>query len=69
MGTRVVPSQIRNKIKREDVHRKQKREKKQGKLKRRLAQAESEQHDPAAKKVWAKLMYSIQLPDSGDSDV
>jgi ribosome production factor 1 len=49
--TRFNPSSIKNRIKREDVHRAQKKIKAQEKLKRRLALAEAERKDPEAKKV------------------
>ena len=48
-------SYIKNKIKREDVHRQQKRKKGQEKLKRRLALAEAERKDPEARKVRKRL--------------
>lgn len=48
---RFEPSQIKNKEKREEVARKQKKEKRQSKLKRRLTLAKAETDDPAAKKV------------------
>lgn len=49
---RLNASRIKNKIKREDVHRQQKRRKGQEKLKRRLALVEAERKDPEARKVW-----------------
>ncbi|KAK7062065.1 Brix domain-containing protein [Favolaschia claudopus] len=48
--TRFEPSTIKNKIKREDVNRKQKKAKGQQKLQKRLEQAKVEANDPAAKK-------------------
>lgn len=52
MGTnRFEPSTIKNKIKREEIARKQKKSKNQAKLQRRLAQAKAEADDPLAKKV------------------
>jgi len=48
---RFEPSSIKNKIKREEISRKQKKAKNQDKLKRRLEQAKLESQDPAAKKV------------------
>ncbi|KAG8834952.1 hypothetical protein FRC17_006255 [Serendipita sp. 399] len=47
--TRFNASKIRNKMKREEVHRAGKREKKQAKLKRRLLQAEKERKNPEEK--------------------
>jgi ribosome production factor 1 len=44
-------SKIKNKIKREDVARKNKRAKNQEKLQRRLALAKEESNDPSARKV------------------
>ncbi|KAF9006024.1 anticodon-binding protein [Cyathus striatus] len=49
-GTRFEPSAIKNKIKREEVIRKNKKVKSQAKLQRRLALAKQEANDPAAKK-------------------
>ncbi|KIP09980.1 hypothetical protein PHLGIDRAFT_101801 [Phlebiopsis gigantea 11061_1 CR5-6] len=49
-SSRFEPSSIKNKIKREEVARKQKREKGQSKLQRRLALAKAESDNPAAKK-------------------
>jgi ribosome production factor 1 len=49
--TRFNASQIRNKVKREEVHRSAKREKKQAKLKRRLLQAQAEKNNPEEKQV------------------
>lgn len=48
---RLEPSQIKNKIKREEITQKKKKAKSQEKLKRRLALAKAEAKDPAAKKV------------------
>ncbi|KAH7917486.1 Brix-domain-containing protein [Leucogyrophana mollusca] len=48
--TRVQPSSIKNKIKREEVANKLKKAKNQQKLQKRLAQAKAEANDPAAKK-------------------
>ncbi|TBU60938.1 Brix-domain-containing protein [Dichomitus squalens] len=48
--SRFEPSSIRNKVKREEIARKQKKEKRQGKLQRRLAQAKAEADDPLLKK-------------------
>lgn len=50
-SSRFEPSSIKNKIKREEVSRKQKKSKGQEKLQRRLAQAKLEADDPALKKV------------------
>ncbi|KAG8684475.1 hypothetical protein FRC08_013670 [Ceratobasidium sp. 394] len=47
--TRFEPSLIKNRHKREDVHRSKKKEKGQEKLKRRLALAEAERKDPSLK--------------------
>ena len=49
--SRFEPSSIKNKIKREEIARKQKKNKRQDKLQRRLAQAKLEAEDPLAKKV------------------
>jgi hypothetical protein len=49
--SRFNASQIRNKMKREEMHRAAKREKKQDKLKRRLLQAEVEKKNPEEKIV------------------
>ena len=51
--TRFEPSSIKNKVKREEIANKQKKAKRQEKLKRRLAQAKAEANDPLAKKVCA----------------
>ncbi|KAF8677426.1 Brix protein [Rhizoctonia solani] len=48
--TRFEPSEIKNKIKREDVHRSSKKSQAQEKLKRRLALKEAERKDPSLKK-------------------
>ncbi|OSX63959.1 hypothetical protein POSPLADRAFT_1054591 [Postia placenta MAD-698-R-SB12] len=48
--SRFEPSSIKNKVKREEVARKQKKQKRQDKLQRRLAQAKVEADDPVAKK-------------------
>ena len=48
---RFEPSTIKNKIKREEIANKQKKTKRQEKLKRRLAQAKLEANDPLVKKV------------------
>ncbi|KAI0641903.1 Brix-domain-containing protein [Trametes meyenii] len=48
--SRFEPSAIKNKVKREEIARKQKKEKRQEKLQRRLAQAKVEANDPLAKK-------------------
>ncbi|KAJ7639257.1 anticodon-binding protein [Roridomyces roridus] len=50
MSSRFEPSTIKNKIKREEVARKNKKAKGQQKLQKRLAQAKTEANDPAAKK-------------------
>lgn len=44
-ANRFEPSTIKNKIKREEIARKQKREKRQSKLQRRLANAKAESED------------------------
>jgi len=49
--SRFEPSEIRNKIKREEVSKKIKKSKNQQKLQKRLAQAKREANDPAVKKV------------------
>ncbi len=51
MTNRFEPSQIKNKIKREEIAQKKKKAKSQEKLKKRLALAKAEANDPAAKKV------------------
>ncbi|OBZ73574.1 Brix domain-containing protein C4F8.04 [Grifola frondosa] len=48
--SRFEPSSIKNKLKREEVSRRQKKAKRQDKLQRRLATAKAEASDPAAKK-------------------
>jgi ribosome production factor 1 len=59
-GRKFEPSQVKNKIKREDEHRKAKRSKRRDKLDRRLARAKEEADDPAAKQVRApdRMRYS-----------
>lgn len=52
---RFQPSTIKNKVKREDVSRKNKKARTQAKLQKRLSQAKLEANDPAAKKVRLKL--------------
>ena len=52
--SRFEPSSIKNKIKREEIARKEKKTKRQDKLQRRLAQAKVEANDPLAKKVRAR---------------
>ncbi|CCM01797.1 uncharacterized protein FIBRA_03864 [Fibroporia radiculosa] len=49
-SSRFEPSSIKNKVKREEISRKQKKQKRQNKLERRLAQAKAEANDPLAKK-------------------
>ena len=49
--TRLNPSAIGNKMKREQVYRTAKREKKQEKLKRRMQQAELEEKTPELREV------------------
>ena len=51
MAPLIQPSLIKNKIKRQDVANKQKKEKGKQKLQKRLARAKQEANDPAAKKV------------------
>ena len=55
--SRFEPSSIKNKIKREEIARKQKKAKRQDKLQRRLAQAKAEASDPLAKKVRTTVAY------------
>lgn len=55
MTNRFEPSQIKNKIKREEIAQKKKKAKNQEKLKKRLALAKAEANDPAAKKVCGVL--------------
>lgn len=63
MGTgRFEASAIKNKIKREDVARKNKKAKRQDKLRRRLELAKEEANDPAAKKV--KMAFSVSRYDA-----
>jgi ribosome production factor 1 len=57
---RFEPSSIRNKIKRQEVVRKHKREKGQKKLQTRLAQAKAELKDPATKKVSFVPIFSAE---------
>lgn len=54
---RFEPSTIKNKVKRQEVARKHKREKGQKKLQARLAQAKAEANDPAAKQVRESMYY------------
>lgn len=61
--SRFNASQIRNKIKREEIHRAAKREKKQDKLKRRLAQAEVEKKNPEEKIVGSFLVMIGEVID------
>ncbi|KZT71988.1 Brix-domain-containing protein [Daedalea quercina L-15889] len=49
-SSRFEPSTIKNKVKREEVARRQKKQKRQDKLQRRLALAKAEADDPVAKK-------------------
>ncbi|KAI0923897.1 hypothetical protein AcV5_009311 [Taiwanofungus camphoratus] len=49
-ASRFEPSAIKNKVKREEVAGKQRKQKRQDKLQRRLAQAKAEANDPLAKK-------------------
>lgn len=53
-------SRIRNKVKREEVHRAAKREKKQAKLKRRLLQAQVEKKNPEEKQVSSGYLRIFQ---------
>ena len=57
--TRFEPSSIKNKVKREEIANKQKKAKRQEKLKRRLAQAKAEANDPLAKKVCKSVSTSL----------
>ncbi|KAG6833239.1 hypothetical protein H0H87_009860 [Tephrocybe sp. NHM501043] len=50
-SSRLPPKDIKNKVKREEVARKNKKAKSQAKLERRLAQAKTEANDPTAKKA------------------
>lgn len=66
MGTkRFEPSSIKNKVKRQDVVQKRKRDKRQEKLQKRLARAKIEESDPSAKKVCnimdSGAIYTIHL--------
>ena len=63
--TRFEPSSIKNKVKREEIANKQKKAKRQEKLKRRLAQAKAEANDPLAKKVCKSV--SMLLPRAMNS--
>jgi hypothetical protein len=60
---RFEPSTIKNKVKREEIARKQKREKRQSKLQRRLALAKAESDNPAAKKVSGLYYVSLMIPN------
>ena len=64
--SRFEPSSIKNKVKREEIARKQKKAKRQDKLQRRLAQAKVEANDPLAKKVRlvSKNTLLLNLPYS-----
>ena len=59
MSSKFEPSQIKNKMKREDEARKKKRAKSKQKLEKRLEQAKTESKDPLAKKVRQQYAYSI----------
>jgi ribosome production factor 1 len=61
MTNRFEPSQIKNKIKREEIAQKKKKAKSQEKLKKRLALAKTEANDPAAKKVRGVLRVKKDL--------
>jgi hypothetical protein len=51
LRTRFEPSQVKNKMKREELTRKKRKDRTQEKLKRRLAIVKAEEDDPEAKKV------------------
>ena len=59
--SRFEPSSIKNKVKREEIARKQKKAKRHDKLQRRLAQAKVEANDPLAKKVRWHVNSSLQF--------
>ena len=56
---RFEPSSIKNKIKREEIARKQKKSRRQEKLQKRLDRAKVEATNPAAKKVREPYYYSM----------
>jgi ribosome production factor 1 len=58
---RFEPSKIKNKMKREEIARKQKRQKGQSKLQKRLEQAKAEADNPAAKKVHKYIFICFHL--------
>lgn len=64
-STRFEPSQIKNKVKREEIAHKNKKAKNQLKLKKRLEQAKLEAENPAAKKV---CIETYHLPGPGLTD-
>lgn len=59
--TRFEPSSIKNRIKREDVHRSAKKNKSQEKLKKRQALAAAERKDPSLKEVSRQYILSMCL--------
>lgn len=56
-NSRLQPSQVKNKIKREELLKKARKEKRQHKLQKRLSRAKEEAHDPLVKKVSLFLFY------------
>ena len=51
MNSSILPSQIKNKIKREEVHAKQRQEKSRQKMELRLQRRKEEAEDPSKKEV------------------
>ena len=60
--TRLNPSAIGNKMKREQVYKTAKREKKQAKLKRRIQQAELEKKNPELREVGFRNSKTWNMP-------
>lgn len=54
----ILPSQIKNKIKREEVHAKQRQEKNRRKLELRLQRRKEEAEDPSKKEVCLSTLYT-----------
>ncbi len=65
-SNRFEPSTIRNKIKREEVARKGKKDKRQEKLQKRLARAKVEANDPLAKRYSLSSCRFIHANDTNN---
>lgn len=59
-SSRLQPSLVKNKIKREELTRKAKKDKRQQKLQKRLARAKEEVHDPLVKQVSSFLFVFFE---------